>query len=315
MSDLGVLVKVPLREAWAGEASDFTPWLCQAQNLALLSKTINIDLELVKREVAVGDYRLDILAQHVASEEKVVIENQFGQTDHSHLGQLLTYAAGIGSDGSGARTVIWIAERFNDSHRSALDWLNKCTEPGIRFFGVELELWRIGTSLAAPRFSLVSKPNDWQKKLTQQTSTPTDRDRFYIEYWETFKAYCTEEDSAFNLQTPGPSHYLIAALGRSGVHITFVATRRDKWIGCELTINDADPTATLASLSKDEAAINLSIPGLVWEEKSLKKSIKLYVRSDFPPGDRKQWPIQHQWLLQRGNEFYRTFEPRFRKGK
>lgn len=315
MSDLGVLVKVPLREIWAVEASDFTPWLCQAENLALLSKTINIDLELVKREVAVGVYRLDILAQHAGSEEKAVIENQFGQTDHIHLGQLMTYAAGIGSDGSGARTVIWIAERFNDSHRSALDWLNKCTEPGIRFFGVELELWRTGDSLAAPRFSLVSKPNDWQKKLTHQTSLPTDRDHFYLEYWETFKAYCTENNSVFSLQTPRASHYLIAALGRSGVHVTFVATRRDKWIGCELTINDADPTATLASLSKDEAVINLSIPGLVWEEKSLKKSIKLFVRSDFPPGDRKQWPIQHQWLLQRGNEFYKTFEPRFRKGK
>ncbi len=102
----------------------------------------------------------------------VVIENQFGKTDHDHLGKLMTYAAGVGNDGMGARTMVWVAEIFTEPHRAALDWLNKCTVPEIRFFGAELELWRIADSPYAPKFNLVSKPNDWQKQLTNRRQRP-----------------------------------------------------------------------------------------------------------------------------------------------
>jgi len=93
----------------------------------------------------------------------VLIENQLERTDHTHLGQLLTYASGLE-----AVTIVWIAARFTEKHRSTLDWLNKITDDRFRFFGLEVELWRIGDSPAAPKFNVVSKPNDghtqWRKQ-------------------------------------------------------------------------------------------------------------------------------------------------------
>lgn len=59
--------------------------------------------------------------------------------------------------------MVWIAERFTDEHRAALDWLNEITSEKISFFGLEIELWRIGSSPIAPKFNVVSKPNDWIK--------------------------------------------------------------------------------------------------------------------------------------------------------
>jgi hypothetical protein len=39
---LGRLVSVPLREVWAHESNDFTPWLAEPENLSLLADTLNL---------------------------------------------------------------------------------------------------------------------------------------------------------------------------------------------------------------------------------------------------------------------------------
>src|ERR1700677_3056522 len=107
MVKFGKLEAVPIREGWPREDSEFTPWLAGEENLASLAQEIGMELELVETESHVGTFRTDILARRAGTDETVVIENQFGKTDHSHLGQLLTYAAGAGSEGGGAKTVVW----------------------------------------------------------------------------------------------------------------------------------------------------------------------------------------------------------------
>lgn len=82
------LVDLPLREAWKHEAQEFTPWL--AQNIDHLSEAIGVPLELTGTEVAVEAFSADILARNPMDDSLVLIENQLEQTDHSHLGQILT---------------------------------------------------------------------------------------------------------------------------------------------------------------------------------------------------------------------------------
>lgn len=157
MADLGTLQPVKLREAWPNEAQDFTPWL--SDNLGLLGSELGMDLELVQKEAPAGSFSLDILARDSRGRVTVVIENQLATTNHSHLGQLLTYAAGYD-----AQTVIWITDEFRDEHRQALDWLNQRTNDATRFFGVEMELFKIEKSLPAPHFKVVVSPNNWSKQ-------------------------------------------------------------------------------------------------------------------------------------------------------
>ena len=149
---------VDVRKKWRDEARDFTPWL--AKNLDLLGKALDVKLECPEQEVPVGPFSLDILAKEVDRGVKVAIENQLEWTDFSHLGQLLTYAAGVD-----AGIAIWVAPEFRYEHAEALDRLNEWTCDGIEFYGVQVRVIKIGNSLPAPEFRLVVYPGGWNKDI------------------------------------------------------------------------------------------------------------------------------------------------------
>ncbi len=162
--ELGALSPVNLRTIWANEATDFTPWL--AGNLELLAEALGIGgLTLLEQEHRVGSFCLDLLAQ-LDDGRIVAIENQLERSDHTHLGQCLTYAAGVG-----AYAIVWVLPALASEHRAALDWLNEHTDGEVHFFGVEIAVVQIGASLPAPVFNIVSRPNDWQKSVRTRNST------------------------------------------------------------------------------------------------------------------------------------------------
>ncbi|HXV83931.1 MAG TPA: DUF4268 domain-containing protein [Candidatus Binatia bacterium] len=216
---LGRLEKVKLREVWASEAGDFTPWLGSTENLKLLGETLGIGLECEAQEKEVGPFRADILCKDTATGNWVLIENQLERTDHTHLGQLLTYAAGLD-----AVTIVWITERFTEEHRAALDWLNNKTEQGINFFGLEMELWRIGDSPVAPKFNIVSKPNDWTRMVREgATGEITESKRIQLNFWTAFKVFL-EEKKSFACSSPRPQSWINHPLGVRGAHLSSIAS-------------------------------------------------------------------------------------------
>lgn len=175
----GEITKVPLREIWLHEALNFTPWL--AENLDRLSDALGLDLELTDREASVGDFSLDILAKDLSTTHTVIIENQLNQTDHDHLGKLLTYAAGFD-----ASVIIWIAESIREEHRQALDWLNQKTDTDTLFFAVTVEVIKIDSSKPACTFKLVASPNEWQKnkKHRIQATSMSSKEEMYKNYFQ-----------------------------------------------------------------------------------------------------------------------------------
>jgi hypothetical protein len=180
----GRLEDLPLRDAWKHEALSFTPWL--AENIDHISAAIGIPLELTDTEVAVESFSADILARNLQDDTRVLIENQLEETDHKHLGQIMTYLAGLE-----AQTVVWIAPSFREPHLSAIRWLNQHTADGFSFFAMRLRVVRIGNSPFAPIFEIVEKPNDWDRRLSrtaQSSEGQSELTQFRVAFWDAYTA-------------------------------------------------------------------------------------------------------------------------------
>lgn len=190
------LVAAEIKDVWPTEPQHFTPWLLE--NAGELSDVLGLQIELDDREHKVGTFSLDLIGRVSGSEQVVIVENQYGETDHRHLGQIMTYAGG-----TEPAVIIWIAERFREEHRAALDWLNQNTHPDVRFFGVRLGAVRmVGApqNLVAPRLELVCKPNDWEKLAKLEVVTGgsaesgglTPVNALYKQFWEKFAELAKE---------------------------------------------------------------------------------------------------------------------------
>jgi hypothetical protein len=312
---LGRLERVELRDIWISEATSFTPWLARPENLAVLGEALSLDLELEAQERAVGPFRADLLCKDVDTDRWVLIENQLERTDHTHLGQLLTYASGLD-----AVTIVWIAARFTEEHRSTLDWLNKITDESFRFFGLEVELWKIGSSPAAPKFNVVSKPNAWSASVAQAVRVIDDAELsearvMQREYWTALNPVLDAAGGSITgNRKPQLQSWMAFGIGRSGFNLASVMTRQKQNIRAELYISgdDAKTSFGLLKTQKAEVEKELGYP-LEWEELPDAQACRIacYL-NDVDPADKKDWPRQHEWLAKRLNDMHRVFAPRVR---
>ncbi len=298
---LGAFERVPLREAWPTEDGNFTPWLAQDDTMKLLA------------------FRADILARVAddASEldHRVIIENQFGRTNHGHLGQILTYLAGI----EHARTVVWIAETIQEDHRAAVDWLNANTTEDFSFFAIEIELWRIGNSPPAPRFNIIASPNDWTKtarKASVQVGETglVERHRFHIGYWASFAEYLKQKRSTFRIQQSKRGNVVGFAIGRAGARIVAIISTEQRRIGVALYLNRDSDKAAFRALHAQKEAIEKEIgEGLDWQELPGQKRSRINLYKDQEnPADESNREQQYAWLLARMERFRAAFVPRLR---
>ena len=278
---LGRLEPVPLREAWPHEAGNFTPWLAQAENLSLLAEAVGMVLELEGVEKPVDTFSADILARDVSNDRWVLIENQLESTDHSHLGQILTYAAGLN-----AETIIWLARDFREPHRAAIDYLNRVSSSEYNFFGVQIELLRIGASAFAPRFNVVAKPNDWSKAIAAKASAQADvagKPSKWQEYWEGYFKHATSTGVPLvNRVAPKEGWCRTTQLVSGDPNASAWLHRANDRLRALIWIQGHDRLDLFDSLAAHQEAISEAMgEAVIWDRSEAKKSSMIYVERRF----------------------------------
>jgi Domain of unknown function (DUF4268) len=257
---LGKLIRLNPRTVWSHEATDFTPWL--QQNIDQLAATVGIDVQLVEREVAVGDFSVDLVGEEPGSSRPVIIENQLEPTDHRHLGQLLNYAAG--KDGG---VIIWVARQIRPEHQNALEWLNNATQGNIDFFGVELEILQIeGSPLKATNFKAVVAPKNILSLRSPQDNGRGQRYQAFSQ--DLLDRIKFRQPGITNQRSVGIRSYLPLRSGRSGFTYSLTFTTGSR-IRIEIYISTGDGETNkqaFDNIHSDKASIEEQIGAtLDWE--------------------------------------------------
>ncbi len=309
MPDFDRLQRLDLREGWRHEDADFTPWLGETENLELLGDVVGMNLELVAREHQVGPYRADLLCRDADDESMVVIENQFGSSDHRHLGQLLTYAAGLQ-----ASTVIWVAPEFTDEHQAAINWLNEHTGDDVRFFALEIELWRIGDSPMAPKFNVAARPNEWVKAGTtvrQKNLSPTKLAQ--KAYWDAFKEHAARKGSTLflNSRTYPQGWIVCKPYGTRSAISAAAMNTRSRELRSEVYLTGPTAKSLFDWLHERAAAIEASVGSpLIWERLDHKTAARIKMEiDDIDWEDEADRERQFEWLLDRVEVLVQVFKP------
>ena len=225
-----------------------------------------------------------------------LIENQLERTDHNHLGQILTYAAGLQ-----ASYVIWVAQEFTDEHRGALDWLNQSTDSRFHFFGVEVELWKIGGSLPAPRFNVVVKPNEWVRNAAKAAQSIAEGEvseagQKRFSYWSALKEYLETHRTPARLAKPT---YDSNAFFKLYGDVELKSYISKKGVGAYARIKGENRFSIFEDLMNCKEDIEEAFgSSLTWEREASWNSacclITCSIKAD--TSDPNDWPRQHQFL-------------------
>lgn len=301
--NLGRLEKVELREIWANEASDFTQWLAQPENMQLLGETIGIEIADARTEFPVGSYRVDILARDAVTDRSIVIENQLEATNHDHLGKVVTYAAGLD-----AESVVWIVREARDEHQKAIEWLNDHTIQEVNFFLIEARAWKIGNSDPAPEFEIVVRPNDWFRQQRQTLSEAnSDFDPEIQTFYQRVREYGVSNAKSINRWRPAPGkRWYDILIGSTQAHLVLRVTKQQNQVSVELYITDNKELFSALIDQRDVIEAELGL-NLQWKESPGKKSSRLIAVHEGYFADRSRAQELVVWLVETADLFARVF--------
>ena len=288
-----------IRSVWHHEEKDFGKWLAQDENLKQLSDTIGIDIVLEERESSVGNFSVDLYALEEGTERRIIIENQLEDTNHDHLGKLITYASG-----KGAEVIIWVVKRARDEHRQAIEWLNQNTGVNIGFFLVEIELWQIDDSAIAPKFNVVERPNDWAKQMKNVDSL-SETKQLQLHFWQQLSEYIKSNDSYAKEFTPRkaqPQHWYDLSVGSSSYHIGLTVNTQKNRLGAEIYIpDDKDKFA----MFKEHAQEIEKLIGEKVEWREATKATRIITLHSCDISKEEQWDDAFNWLMDKALVFKR----------
>ncbi len=301
MKKLGTLEKVNLREVWEREDVNFTKWLAKEDNISILLDEIGVSGENIVTEDSAGRFNCDITADEVESGKKIIIENQLEKTDHSHLGQLLTYASSFD-----ASIIVWVVADTTDQHKQAIEWFNRNMTEKISFFLVKIEVFKIGDSEPAPKFNIIVEPNEWAKITLNKSSTNrelTETRLKKLKFWEALKDYSDTNPSKLRItRKPQPNHWYTITTGFSGVDINFIRNSKTNSISTELYINQASIFDKIYS-KKDLLESFFNDTEIDWMPLPDKKASRIITHFQCKLDDEDKWEEYFNWLINTGEIF------------
>jgi hypothetical protein len=307
MANIGKLVKLgiaDIRKIWPHEERELSPWI--ADNVDALNDTLKLQIEIEGREEWVHNFRLDLIGTDNKTLMPVIIENQFGSSDHDHLGKLITYSAV-----KEAGIMIWIANEIQVAHKTALEWLNTISPQEMTFYGIELEVFQIDGSLPAPNFRVVAGPPP-----SKRPPPPGDISPRYIKYqgfFDKLRTKILKSEPNFTRAKALPQSWWSLGIGRSGFSVGSAFTIDSKF-KVEIYIDTGEKEANenaFYELKENSISVHEKVGGeLIWDSLPDRRACRIYIAKDANIDDDEEKLSEIvEWAASLVIKFRETFGP------
>ena len=289
---IGTIERVPLREVWPHEALDFTRWI--QENLDVLNNVLDLSLSGAEREQSAGTFSVDLVAED-ESGVPVIIENQFGKSDHDHLGKLITYLTAID-----AKVAIWMVSDPRPEHVAAITWLNESGTAA--FYMVKVEAIRIGDSPPAPLLTLIVGPSEEGRKAGETKKELAERYAIRERFWTELLAAVRGKTRLHSNISPSRENWIGTGAGKSGLAYNYVIRQHD--VHVELYIDrgkdsEEENKSIFDRLAESKEAIEASFGApLEWQRLEGKRACR--IKKDIHLGgyrDEEKWPVIHDAMI------------------
>jgi len=282
---IGKLERVPLREVWKHEATDFTRWL--EENIDVLGEALDLNLSSAVREQTTGSFSVDLVAENQGG-DLVVIECQLEKSDHDHLGKLVTYLSAIG-----AKTAIWIVADAKPEHALAISWLNGSS--AADFYLVKVEAVRIEESPPAPLLTKIVGPSEDMRAVEKTKEGLAAREALFLAFWEQLLRKANARTKLHTSVSPGRDYWIGTSAGRSGLGLNYAVRQHDA--GVELYIYRGKGTkeenkAIFDSLARSKEDIDSAFgEPLDWQRLNARDACRIEKRLEVGGYlDKDKWP-------------------------
>ena len=303
MKEFGKLIELEPRHEFNDERADFTPWL--NDNIKIISDLLGIEIVDNQIEEPVGDFSVDIRGKVANSDKVVVIENQLEKTDHTHLGQIVTYTSGLHAD-----VIIWIAKEIRPEHQEALEWLNKNTE--AQFFGLQVKLLQIDDSKPAINFEIKVRPSNWTNQVKKIKASVSSRNQLYQEFFTELIERFNKEYRAQAKIKALPQSWAGIGGGKTGFWFNWTF-RGNKRFSVELIIDVGDQSKNKQYFDRLSENQNAITKELSWERLDQRQSsrIAVYTNGDIQDtmSDEKEKERLIAWGIEKMRLFIVQFKP------
>ena len=318
---LAKIERVGLRDGWPAEDGDFTPWL--AKNLSDLGDALGIQLEHRATESWLDGSRrrVDIVAAD-GNGDTVVIENQLEYTDADHFSRLLIYAAG-----KNAKTVIWVAAGVDDEHWAVMRWL--ANQNGrVQFYGVVVELLKIGASKPAPYFKVVVAPGDLRGRNTGvRAAFNAGLERAENHIFSVWLEQKLRQEHNFRItNADGNQPWVVLDTPRKGVRYALDLQRAGMYVSFQLHTDNGEQTLDWCQKLYDRLAESKegieSADGLLGEGETAEwlrnwqntRGCQIAIHQNFDVRNNYgAWGEYHDWIISKFFKFKGAFDGRLDK--
>lgn len=298
------LERIALREAFPSEVRGFSKWI--KKNLDELNAATGLSLSNAEAEQAAGDFSVDLIAEDEEG-NKIIIENQFGRSDHDHLGKVLTYLSA-----HEARAAVWIVERPRAEHVNAVAWLNQSSSAD--FYLVKIEAVRIGTSEVAPLLTMIVGPSAETKKIAQEKEKFQARHSERLQFWRGLLEMANKKTDIHAGRTANGSGWLGGPSGISGVRYTYVIYEHAARIELYIARGSGRGEENLKIFNalhqhKDEIERTFG-EALDWQSLEGADACRIAITSNLSGyRDPDKWPQICEWMTDRMVAMHRALQP------